>query len=119
MQKTNSDITGTDDNWGIGYFNDHPNDSHFLLDFCLGHLTKGFIIYYEAGFCQPFLKGHPLIFGITAFVFNCFRSKNPNPDDREIFVQPTCATDTENIKLVDVAVQNTITKAILENVGLN
>jgi hypothetical protein len=47
------------------------------------------------------------------------RSRNPNPDEREIFVQPTCATDTENIKLVDVAVQNTITKAILENVGLN
>jgi hypothetical protein len=69
---------------------------------------------------QPFLKGHHLIFGIkVAHVFNCFRSKNPNPDDREIFVQPTCATDTENIKLVDVAVQNTITKAILENVGLN
>jgi hypothetical protein len=47
------------------------------------------------------------------------RFRNPNPDEREIFVQPTCATDTENIKLVDVAVQNTITKAILENVGLN
>jgi hypothetical protein len=60
MQNSNSDITEPYYNWVIVSFNGHIIDSYFfVLDFCLGHLTKGFKICYEAGFCQPTIPQRP------------------------------------------------------------
>ena len=39
-------------------------------------------------------------------------------DNRSVFTHATCATDTENIKIVDVIVQNIIMKMIMEESGL-
>ena len=42
-----------------------------------------------------------------------FLDLNPNPDDREIYVHETCATDTENIKFVDNTIRDTILRNLL------
>ena len=39
-------------------------------------------------------------------------------DNRSVFTHATCATDTENIKIVDVVVQNIILQIIMEESGL-
>ena len=49
---------------------------------------------------------------------NEFEMLHPNPEDRKIYSHPTCATDTENIKIVDVVVKNIIFKNILDGGGV-
>ena len=39
-------------------------------------------------------------------------------DNRSVFTHATCATDTENIKIVDVVVQNIILQIIMKDSGL-
>ena len=41
-----------------------------------------------------------------------------HPDKEKVSVIATCATDTENIKLVDLEVQKTIFKEVLDDAGL-
>ncbi len=48
-----------------------------------------------------------------------FQEQNPNPEDRQVYVHPTCATDTENIKIVDTIVRDTIMSKILGSVGMD
>ena len=50
---------------------------------------------------------------VLKFFEDKFVELNPNPDDRNVYVHPTCATDTENIKIVDVIVQDVIMNKIL------
>eukprot|EP00095_Tigriopus_kingsejongensis_P008199 maker-scaffold895_size84271-snap-gene-0.23 protein:Tk08199 transcript:maker-scaffold895_size84271-snap-gene-0.23-mRNA-1 annotation:"guanine nucleotide-binding protein gq subunit alpha" len=45
-----------------------------------------------------------------------FRSLNRFPKERDIYTHPTDATDTENIKVVDVIVQDIIMKTILSEI---
>lgn len=56
---------------------------------------------------------------ILKFFGDSFMALNPNSDDRSVYVHATCATDTENIKVVDVVVQDVIMKNILEDVMIN
>ena len=49
----------------------------------------------------------------------CFMEQNPNPDVRKIFPHVTCATDRENIKMIDSAVQYVIMKIILGDIGFH
>ena len=44
---------------------------------------------------------------------------NPNPEDREIYPYVTCATDKENIRVVDTAVQKKILENIISQIGLH
>ena len=44
-----------------------------------------------------------------------FLDKNPNPEVRKIFPHVTCATNRENIKLVDTAVQVVIMRILLDS----
>jgi len=39
--------------------------------------------------------------------------------DRQIYVHPTCATDTENIEVVDAALQDVIMDNILRDTMIN
>lgn len=48
-----------------------------------------------------------------------FRSMNRFPKDRDIYIHPTDATDKENIKVVDVIVQEIIMKTILMDTMVN
>ncbi len=48
-----------------------------------------------------------------------FLSLNPNEEDRKVYVHQTCATDTENIKIVDVIVQDVIMNSILSSVMID
>ena len=56
---------------------------------------------------------------ILTFFGNSFQDLNPNTDERSVYVHATCATDTENIKIVDVVVQDVIMKNILDDVMIN
>ena len=47
-----------------------------------------------------------------------FVNKNPNPEVREIFPHVTCATNRENIKIVDTAVTIVIMRIILDDIGI-
>ena len=47
-----------------------------------------------------------------------FMELKPNPSERTIYSHATCATDTENIKVVDVAVQEVILKNLFEGIML-
>ena len=52
----------------------------------------------------------------VAFFKEEFLSKNEADDqDRQVFVHETCATDEQNIRVVDVVVQATILDEILKN----
>ena len=53
------------------------------------------------------------------FFADSFTSLNPNPQERKLFIHETCATDTENIKVVNVIVQHTIMETILSNTMIN
>ncbi len=48
-----------------------------------------------------------------------FSSLNPNPGDRSVYVHATCATDTENIQVVDAVVQDIVMQKILEDTMIN
>ena len=56
---------------------------------------------------------------ILKFFGDIFMALNPNEDERFVYVHPTCATDTENIKVVDVVVQDVILRNMLGNVMIN
>nr|XP_040564710.1 G protein alpha q subunit isoform X6 [Lepeophtheirus salmonis] len=51
------------------------------------------------------------------FVLDCYLKQNPDPD-RMCYSHFTCATDTENIKLVFCAVKDTIMQAALKEFGM-
>ncbi|XP_059091284.1 G protein alpha q subunit-like [Tigriopus californicus] len=53
------------------------------------------------------------------FFSDKFRSMNRFPKDRDIYIHPTDATDKENIKVVDVIVQEIIMKTILMDTMVN
>ena len=48
------------------------------------------------------------------FFTNKFEELN-HEENREVFTHATCATDTENIKVVDVVVQDIILKSIMKD----
>ena len=48
-----------------------------------------------------------------------FIAQNPNPEVRDIYPHVTCATDQNNIKVVDTAVQVVIMRLILGDLGVH
>lgn len=48
-----------------------------------------------------------------------FEDLNPNPKERKLFIHQTCATDTNNIEVVDTLVQGIILEDILKNTMIN
>ena len=56
-----------------------------MSDFCLGHLTKVFIICYEAGFCQPTIPQRPSSHfrdcSICVKLFQIQKSESGRPGD--------------------------------------
>ena len=50
---------------------------------------------------------------------NLFIAQNPNPEVRDIYPHVTCATDQNNIKVVDTAVQVVIMRLILGDLGVH
>jgi hypothetical protein len=56
--------------------------------------------------------------GTIKFFKKKFEDLNSS-DERVVYTHATCATDTENIKVVDVAVQTVILKKILQNIMLD
>ena len=48
-----------------------------------------------------------------------FKELNPNPMERFVYAHATCATDTENIRIVDVVLQDTIMNSILSNIMIS
>ena len=56
---------------------------------------------------------------VTTFFKNAFSDLNPNPHSRDVFVHLTCAIDTENIRIVNTAVQSVIMQKILNTIGIS
>ena len=51
---------------------------------------------------------------VVEYFTQLFLAQNPNPEVRDIYTHVTCATDRNNIKVVDTAVQVVIMRIILE-----
>ena len=56
---------------------------------------------------------------VLKFFSDRFLELNPNEDERSIYVHATCATDTENVKIVDTVVQDIIMHKILGEVMID
>ena len=61
-----------------------------------------------------------LIWRILLFLFfqELFEEINSDNYDRNVYTYPTCATDTDNIKLVDLAVRKKIIENIFKQIGV-
>ena len=55
---------------------------------------------------------------VVDYFRDLFVSLNPNPGERDIYPHVTCATDSNNIRVIDMAVQTVIMNAILDNIGI-
>ena len=64
---------------------------------------------------RPFLH---LFFNEFLFFQELFEEINSDNYDRNVYTYPTCATDTDNIKLVDLAVRKKIIENIFKQIGV-